>query len=99
MNYPESNLLEKRKSLLLGCLMAVAFLLYANTLLNKFVYDDHAQVEESTYVHSFKYVGKIFTSTVCRFRDGRAEQLLPAADDVFLSAGEQSLSIISFGFT
>jgi protein O-mannosyl-transferase len=65
---PESRLSGKHRSVVPGCLMLAAFLLYGNTLLNQFVYDDHAQVEESTYVHSFKYVGRIFTTTVWSFQ-------------------------------
>jgi tetratricopeptide (TPR) repeat protein len=99
MNSPESNLLEKRKSLLLGCLMAVAFLLYANTLLNKFVYDDHAQVEESSYVHSFKYVGKIFTSTVWSFQgpEGQSNYYRPLMMFSYL-LGNKVFQSFPFGF-
>lgn len=64
----ESRLSDKQRTLVLCCLFAAAFLLYANTLLNQFVYDDHAQVQESAYVHSFRYVGRIFTTTVWSFQ-------------------------------
>jgi tetratricopeptide (TPR) repeat protein len=46
----------------------LALLVYCTTLLNGFVYDDHFQVEQSPYVHSFRYVDKIFTTTVWSFQ-------------------------------
>ena len=58
----------KRRSTALGGLLFLALLIYCNTLLNGFVYDDHAQVEQSPYVHSFRYVDKIFTTTVWSFQ-------------------------------
>jgi protein O-mannosyl-transferase len=57
-----------RRSTALGGVLFVALLVYCNTLLNGFVYDDHHQVEGNPYVQSFKYVGKIFTSTVWSFQ-------------------------------
>src|ERR1700730_6569216 len=55
--------LEKR-GLLLGCLLALSFSLYANCALNGFVFDDHSQIERNPYVHSFKYTGKLFGSSL-----------------------------------
>jgi tetratricopeptide (TPR) repeat protein len=52
----------------LGGVLFLALLVYCNTLLNGFVYDDHRQVEDNPYAQSFKYVGKIFTSTVWSFQ-------------------------------
>src|SRR6266567_7337417 len=49
-------------------LSVLAFLPYANTLLNSFVYDDYFQVVENPYVHSFRYLGKIFGTTVWSFQ-------------------------------
>ncbi len=50
---------ETRRRTLLGCLLLLAFLLYANSLANGFVYDDHSQIEQNPYVHSLKNVGKL----------------------------------------
>jgi tetratricopeptide (TPR) repeat protein len=52
--------LETRRRTLLGCLLLFAFLLYANSLANGFVYDDHSQIEQNPYVHSLKNVGTLF---------------------------------------
>ena len=62
------SLLSKSRSTALGCVLFLALLVYCNTLLNGFVYDDHHQVEENPYTQSFRYVGKIFTSTVWSFQ-------------------------------
>ena len=59
---------EKKKKALLGLVLLLAFLVYANTLLYGFVYDDHFQIEGNPYVHSFRYVGRIFTTTVWSFQ-------------------------------
>ncbi|HKF25108.1 MAG TPA: hypothetical protein VKB24_04005, partial [Candidatus Acidoferrum sp.] len=58
---------KKRRSLV-GVVLLMAFLLYGNTLLYGFVYDDHFQIEGNPYVHSFRYVGQIFTTTVWSFQ-------------------------------
>ena len=58
----------EQRSFALGCLLLVAFAVYANTLRNGFVYDDHHQIEEDPYAQSFKYAGKIFTGTVWSFQ-------------------------------
>lgn len=58
----------KWRSFALGSLLLLSFLVYANTLLNGFVYDDHHQVEENPYAQSFKYADKIFTGTVWSFQ-------------------------------
>ncbi len=52
----------------LGALLVLAFALYANTLFHGFVYDDGYQILQNPYVRSFKYVGKIFTTTVWSFQ-------------------------------
>ena len=54
--------------MLLGLLMLASFLVYANTLGNGFVSDDHQQIETNPYAHSFRYIGKIFTTTVWSFQ-------------------------------
>lgn len=53
-----------RRNLLLGGLLLLSFLFYANAATNGFVYDDHSQIESNPYVHSFKYIGKIFGSSL-----------------------------------
>jgi len=53
-----------RRNLLLGCLLLLCFFLYANCLFNGFVFDDHSQIELNPYVHSFRNVGKLFTTSL-----------------------------------
>src|ERR1700680_994636 len=65
-SYPPS--VDQRRSTALGGLLFLALLVYFNTLLNGFVYDDHFQVEQSPYVRSFKYLDKILTTTVWSFQ-------------------------------
>jgi len=65
-SYP--SFADHRRTTALGGLLLLALLVYCNTLLNGFVYDDHFQVEQSPYVHSFKYVDKILTTTVWSFQ-------------------------------
>src|ERR1700746_2462275 len=57
-----------KRSTALGGVLLLALLVYCNTLLNGFVYDDHHQIEQNPYVQSFKYVDKIFTGTVWSFQ-------------------------------
>jgi tetratricopeptide (TPR) repeat protein len=54
----------QKRNLLLGGLLLLSFLLYANAVMNGFTYDDHSQIERNPYVHSFKYLGKIFGSSL-----------------------------------
>lgn len=49
-------------------LFLLASLPYANTLFNNFVYDDGHQVVDNPYVHSFRYLREIFTTTVWSFQ-------------------------------
>ena len=51
-------------ALLLGFLVLCAFLAYANTLFNAFVYDDNTQVLNNPYIQSFDHLREIFTTTV-----------------------------------
>src|SRR5215467_4730020 len=69
----------KRSRFWLGLLLLLSFLLYASTLLNGFVSDDHQQIEGNPYAHSFRYVGKIFTTTVWSFQghEGRTNYYRP----------------------
>ena len=49
-------------------LLLLAWVPYLNTLSNAFVYDDIPQLVDNPYVHSFRYLGKIFGSTVWTFQ-------------------------------
>jgi protein O-mannosyl-transferase len=49
-------------------LILLASLPYLNALSNSFVYDDRDQVLANPYVHSFRYIGRIFGSTVWTFQ-------------------------------
>jgi len=49
-------------------LFLLAFLPYLNTLFAGFVYDDNFQVVENPYVHSFRHLREIFTTTVWSFQ-------------------------------
>ena len=59
---------DKKKQAMLGLLLVCAFLVYSNSLLFGFVYDDHFQIDGNPYVHSFRYIGRIFTTTVWSFQ-------------------------------
>jgi hypothetical protein len=48
-------------------LCLLSFSLYANTLLNGFVYDDELQILANPYVKSWHYLSKIFGTTVWSF--------------------------------
>lgn len=48
-------------------LLLLAVVPYLNSVWGSFVYDDRLQVLENPYVHSFRYLGKIFGSTVWTF--------------------------------
>jgi Tfp pilus assembly protein PilF len=61
---PES----RRETLIFVALSLLAFIPYANTLRGSFVYDDYFQVVENPYVHSFRYLREIFTTTVWSFQ-------------------------------
>ncbi len=58
---------EDRDATVYLILLLLAFLPYLNALANSFVYDDRQQVLENPYVHSFRYLGRIFGSTVWTF--------------------------------
>ncbi len=59
---------DEREAVTFLVLFLLACLPYANTLLGSFVYDDHYQVVENPYVHSFRYLPKIFGTTVWSFQ-------------------------------
>ena len=48
-------------------LLLLAAVPYLNALNNSFVYDDRLQIPGNPYVHSFRYLGRIFGSTVWTF--------------------------------
>jgi tetratricopeptide (TPR) repeat protein len=48
-------------------LLLLAIVPYLNSLSGAFVYDDRLQIVGNPYVHSFRYLGKIFGSTVWTF--------------------------------
>jgi len=49
-------------------LLFLALATYANSLLNGFIYDDSQQILENPYVHSFRHVREIFTTSVWSFQ-------------------------------
>ncbi len=59
---------HQRQAITYLVLFLLAFLPYANTLFNNFVYDDGFQVVQNPYVHSFKYLPQIFGTTVWSFQ-------------------------------
>jgi Tfp pilus assembly protein PilF len=67
-NRPEGTPEHRREPIIFLILLLLAFLPYANTLLAGFVYDDNFQVIENPYVHSFRHLREIFTTTVWSFQ-------------------------------
>jgi len=59
---------SQRQAIIFLILFLLAFLAYANTLFNDFVYDDSFQVIDNPYAHSFRYLRPIFTTTVWSFQ-------------------------------
>lgn len=59
---------ESRSRQLLGGLLLLSLALYANTLLNGFVLDDHPQIEQNPYVRNFQNAPKLFTASVWSFQ-------------------------------
>src|SRR5712671_1639006 len=64
---------EEREALTFLAFFLLACLPYANTLLGSFVYDDHYQVVENPYVHSFRYLPKIFSTSVWSFQGAQGQ--------------------------
>src|SRR3984893_18027439 len=58
----------QREILTFLALSFLAFVPYANSLLNSFVYDDYFQIVENPYVHSFRHLREIFATTVWSFQ-------------------------------
>ncbi len=73
MAMPET-IAPRKRSWLLGVLLLLSFLVYANAVVNGFVYDDHTQIERNPYVHSFKYAGAIFGTSLAA---EQGKQVLP----------------------
>jgi len=56
------KLFVKDKNLVsVAVLIILDFVLYANSLGGKFVWDDHLLIKDNVYIRSFSYVGDIFT--------------------------------------
>jgi Flp pilus assembly protein TadD len=55
------------EAVLLGLLVLVSAGAYANTLFNGFVYDDRQQIQENAYLTDWRYIPKIFGTTVWSF--------------------------------
>jgi len=58
----DGKLDPRQRELLLGLVLLFSFTLYANCLFGGFVFDDHPQVEQNPYVHSFQYLPKLLTT-------------------------------------
>jgi Tfp pilus assembly protein PilF len=58
----DARLPKQTRDLLLAFLLILSFGLYANSIFDGFVFDDHPQIEQNPYVHSFKYVGLLLTT-------------------------------------
>lgn len=65
---PRSERRDDRDPIVFLTLILLAVLPYLNSLVNGFVYDDRQQILENPYVHSFRYLGRIFGSTVWSFQ-------------------------------
>jgi len=80
-------------------LILLASLPYVNSLANSFVYDDRQQILENPYVHSFRYLGRIFGSTVWSFEgaQGVTNYYRPLMTFAYL-IGYKIYGRIPFGF-
>ena len=80
-------------------LILLAALPYLNSLTNAFVYDDRQQVLENPYIHSFRYLGRIFGSTVWTFEgaQGATNYYRPLMTFAYLIA-YKAFGLIPFGF-
>jgi Tfp pilus assembly protein PilF len=63
----KSSAKQNGDTLAVFSLLLLAAIPYLNGLSNSFVYDDRLQVLGNPYAHSFRYLGKIFGSTVWTF--------------------------------
>jgi protein O-mannosyl-transferase len=60
----QGTLAPQTRNRLVGLVLLFSFVLYANCLFNGFVYDDHSQIERNPLVHSFKYTGTLFGTSL-----------------------------------
>jgi Tfp pilus assembly protein PilF len=58
---------EQIDTILVGSLLLLTLICYANVLGNGFVYDDSQQILENPYVKSWRFLHEIFTTTVWSF--------------------------------
>ena len=72
MDFDRSGAVKGTRTTVLGCLILLAFLVYANTLLNGFVYDDHSQIEQNPNVHSIQNIGKLFGTSLLAQQGGQS---------------------------
>ena len=88
-----------KKTIALAGILILAFAVYANTILNGFVYDDHDQVEQNPYVHSVHYIGRILTTTVWSFQgsEGRTNYYRPLMTLTYLLCN-QLFQSLPYGF-
>ena len=68
MHRREASPESQRAAITFMILFLLGFLPYVSTLFSDFVYDDHFQVVQNPYVHSFRYLRQIFTTTVWSFQ-------------------------------
>lgn len=59
------------KDLCTAVIIAISFSVYANTLLNGFVYDDNDQILNNRWITDFRYIPDIFFSSVWSFMEDR----------------------------
>ena len=90
---------DSRSRHLLGGLLLLSLALYANTLLNGFVLDDHAQIEQNPYVRNFQNVPKIFTTSVWSFqgKETATNYYRPLMTFGYL-LGYQAFSVSPYGY-
>jgi Tfp pilus assembly protein PilF len=88
-----------RDAIVFLILILLATLPYVNSLANGFVYDDRQQVLENPYVHSFRYLGRIFGTTVWSFEgaQGVTNYYRPLMTFAYL-IGYKIYGRIPFGF-
>lgn len=98
-NYAPEKARQNGDPLTLLFLVLLAALPYLNTLTNSFVYDDRQQVIENPYIHSFRYLGRIFGTTVWTFEgaQGATNYYRPLMTFAYLLA-YKAFGLIPFGF-
>jgi len=75
MGFAYSDTAETKRKTLLACLLLLAFLIYANSLSNGFVYDDHLQIEHNPYVHELKNIGKLFSASILAYQGKGSQEI------------------------